>query len=177
MRPRLHRYCSRMTGSTIDGEDVVQEALIKAYNARASFAAIDNPEGWLLRIAHNAALDLLRRRAREPIMTTAEELDLLAALDTPDADIATAPLRRFMRLPPLQRSAVILRDVLGHTLDEAASIADVTEAAAKSALQRGRATRWKVSRRKSSQRPPGRRTNRRNDATTVAIVASSSGVY
>ena len=65
LRPKLHRYCARMTGSVIDGEDVVQEALIKAIEAFDEAASIANPEGWLFRIAHNAALDLLRRRARQ----------------------------------------------------------------------------------------------------------------
>ena len=65
MRPRLHRYCARMTGSVIDGEDVLQDALIKAVEAQASAGAIGNPEGWLFRIAHNTALDFLRRRNRQ----------------------------------------------------------------------------------------------------------------
>ena len=64
MRPKLHRYCARMTGSVIDGEDVVQEALVKAIEALPGTGPIANPEGWLFRIAHNAALDFLRRRAR-----------------------------------------------------------------------------------------------------------------
>jgi len=55
MRPRLHRYCARMVGSVIDGEDVLQDALIKAVEAQASAGAIGNPEGWLFRIAHNTA--------------------------------------------------------------------------------------------------------------------------
>jgi RNA polymerase sigma-70 factor (ECF subfamily) len=57
MRPKLHRYCARMTGSVIDGEDVVQDALVKAFSARASFGGLDNPQAWLYRIAHNASLD------------------------------------------------------------------------------------------------------------------------
>jgi RNA polymerase sigma-70 factor (ECF subfamily) len=57
MRPRLHRYCARMTGSVIDGEDVLQDALIKAVEAQAAAGDIGNPEGWLFRIAHNTALD------------------------------------------------------------------------------------------------------------------------
>ena len=62
MRPRLHRYCARMTGSAIDGEDVVQETLIKALNARAAVEGIDNIQAWLFRIAHNSSLDFLRAR-------------------------------------------------------------------------------------------------------------------
>ena len=65
LRPKLHRYCARMTGSVIDGEDVLQDALIKAVEAFAAAGPISNPEGWLFRIAHNTALDFLRRRNRQ----------------------------------------------------------------------------------------------------------------
>ena len=47
VRPKLHRYCARMTGSVIDGEDVLQEALVKAVNARAQARDIVQPERWL----------------------------------------------------------------------------------------------------------------------------------
>src|SRR6202040_2423829 len=139
-RPKLHRYCARMTGSAVDGEDIVQDALIKALAALPNVGVIDNPEGWLFRIAHNTALDFLRRRARGPILQNDEALDRIAAPDSPDQDhkIAAMSLRTFMRLPALQRSAVILKDVLGHSLEEVASITGASEAAAKSALQRGR---------------------------------------
>jgi RNA polymerase sigma-70 factor, ECF subfamily len=140
LRPKLHRYCARMTGSAVDGEDIVQDALMKALAALPSVGAIDNPEGWLFRIAHNTALDFLRRRARSPMMQHDEALDMIAAPDSPhrDHEAATMSLRTFMRLPALQRSAVILKDVLGHSLEEVASITGASEAAAKSALQRGR---------------------------------------
>ncbi len=65
MRPKLHRYCARMVGSVIDGEDVLQDALIKAGESFTSAGSIANPEGWLVRIAHNTALDFLRRRNRQ----------------------------------------------------------------------------------------------------------------
>ncbi len=140
LRPKLHRYCARMTGSAVDGEDIVQDALIKALSALPNVGVIDNPEGWLFRIAHNTALDFLRRRARSLMMQNNEVLDMIAAPDSPDQDqdVATISLRTFMRLPALQRSAVILKDVLGHSLEEVASITGASEAAAKSALQRGR---------------------------------------
>ena len=66
LRPALHRYCARMVGSVVDGADVVQEAMLKAYLAWASIDRIDNPEGWLFRIAHNAALDFVGRWLRMP---------------------------------------------------------------------------------------------------------------
>ena len=62
LRPKLHRYCARMTGSVIDGEDILQEAIVNALEAFPRMGSIDNPEGWLFRIAHNAALDFLRRQ-------------------------------------------------------------------------------------------------------------------
>lgn len=140
LRPKLHRYCARMTGSAVDGEDIVQDALMKAFAVLPNVGVIDNPEGWLFRIAHNTALDFLRRRARGPMMQHDEALDMIAAPDSPDRDheAATMSLRTFMRLPALQRSAVILKDVLDHSLEEVASITGASEAAAKSALQRGR---------------------------------------
>lgn len=140
LRPKLHRYCARMTGSAVDGEDIVQDALIKALAALPNVGVIDNPEGWLFRIAHNTALDFLRSRARGPLLLNDKALDMVATPESPDRnhEIAVISLRTFMRLPALQRSAVILKDVLGHSLEEVASITGASEAAAKSALQRGR---------------------------------------
>jgi RNA polymerase sigma-70 factor (ECF subfamily) len=140
MRPRLHRYCARMVGSVIDGEDVVQDALIKAVE---SFAAepIGNPEGWLFRIAHNTALDFLRRRNRQEALRSGEDIDMIAdPIDTVDSrQIATASLRTFMRLPVAQRSSVILMDVLGCSLQEICDVMDFGLPAVKAALHRGRA--------------------------------------
>jgi RNA polymerase sigma-70 factor (ECF subfamily) len=140
MRPRLHRYCARMTGSVIDGEDVLQDALIKAVEARAAAGAIGNPEGWLFRIAHNTALDFLRRRNRHEALRSLEEVDMIA--DQFDAvgsrQIAAASLRTFMRLPVAQRSSVILMDVLGCSLQEICGIMDFSLPAVKAALHRGR---------------------------------------
>ncbi len=138
LRPALHRYCARMVGSVVDGEDVVQEAVLKAYLAWPSIDTIENPEGWLFRIAHNAALDFIRRRLRMPELLTEEELAMIPAPVAPDPDSAETSLRTFLRLPSLQRSAVIMKDVLGHSIEEISSAIGVSEPAAKSALQRGR---------------------------------------
>jgi RNA polymerase sigma-70 factor, ECF subfamily len=140
MRPRLHRYCARMVGSVIDGEDVVQDALIKAVEAFASAGPIGNPEGWLFRITHNTALDFLRRRGRREALHSEAEVDMMA--DQLDAvlsrQIATASLRTFMRLPVAQRCSVILRDVLGCSLQEVCEIMDYSLPAVKASLHRGR---------------------------------------
>src|SRR5258708_4026226 len=83
LRPKLHRYCARMTGSVIDGEDVVQEAVLKAIEALDEAGALANPEGWLFRIAHNAALDFLRRQARQQAVRSDEDPDMTADHATP----------------------------------------------------------------------------------------------
>jgi RNA polymerase sigma-70 factor (ECF subfamily) len=141
MRPKLHRYCSRMVGSVIDGEDVLQDALIKAVESFASADPIGNPEGWLFRIAHNTALDFLRRRNRQEALRSAEEVDMIAdeADTVASRQIASASLRTFMRLPVAQRSSVILMDVLGCSLQELCEVMDFSLPAVKAALHRGRA--------------------------------------
>ncbi|MCA6112445.1 sigma-70 family RNA polymerase sigma factor [Bradyrhizobium cenepequi] len=140
LRPRLHRYCSRMVGSVIDGEDVLQDALIKAVEAFSSAGEIQNPEGWLFRIAHNAALDFLRRRHRQDALRSTQEVDMMADEfdDIARREIAAASLRTFMRLPLAQRSNVILRDVLGYSLAEVCEIMGLSLVAAKATLHRGR---------------------------------------
>ena len=62
LRPKLHRYCARMTGSVLDGEDVVQEALFQAYRKLDTFDDARPLAPWLFRIAHNCCVDFLRRR-------------------------------------------------------------------------------------------------------------------
>jgi RNA polymerase sigma-70 factor, ECF subfamily len=141
MRPKLHRYCARMVGSVIDGEDVLQDALIKAVESFASTGGIGNVRGWLFRIAHNAALDFLRRRSRQDALRSGEEVDMIA--DPADSiaarEIASTSLRTFMRLPVAQRASVILMDVLGCSLSEVCEVMDFSLPAVKAALHRGRA--------------------------------------
>ena len=64
LRPDLHRYCARMVGSVIDGEDVVQDTLARAYYELSGLKAAPALRAWLFRIAHNRALDCLRRHER-----------------------------------------------------------------------------------------------------------------
>ncbi len=140
-RPKLHRFCARMVGSVIDGEDVLQDALIKAVESFASAGPIGNPEGWLFKIAHNTALDYLRRRNRQQALRSGEEVDMIAdPADTVSSrEIASASLRTFMRLSVAQRSSVILTDVLGCSLREVCDVMDFSLPAVKAALHRGRA--------------------------------------
>src|SRR3954452_17907294 len=84
LRPKLHRYCARMTGSVIDGEDVVQEALMKAINELPKDGPVADRDGWLFRISHTAALDFLRQRRRYEAIHSNEELKLTATLVSPE---------------------------------------------------------------------------------------------
>lgn len=140
LRPKLHRFCARMTGSAIDGEDVVQEVYLKAIEAAAAQEKIENPEGWLFRIAHNAALDFLRRRQRQSAALSDEALEMIAD-PTADADrrlVAAASLRAFMELTVAERSCVVLMDVLGYHQDEIGFITGLSVPAIKAAMHRGR---------------------------------------
>lgn len=142
LRPKLHRYCARMTGSAVDGEDVLQEAIIKAIEGYPNAGPIANPEGWLFRIAHNAALDFLRRCARTEGERSDEDVTMIADPNaTADSrHAAAAGLRTFMRLPVAQRSNVILKDVLGYSIEEITGILNgATVPTIKAALHRGRA--------------------------------------
>ena len=88
IRPELHRYCARMTGSVADGEDVVQDALARAYYDLAELKEPAAMRAWLFRIAHNRALDWLRRYDRR-MGESLEEPDALAApADDPEDGVA-----------------------------------------------------------------------------------------
>jgi len=141
LRPKLHRYCARMTGSVVDGEDVLQDAMIKAIEAFPNAGNLDNPEGWIFRIAHNAALDFIRRRARLEAAHSDEDVTMVAAPTViQDERLAVAAsLRTFMQLPVSQRSSVILKDVLGYSIEEIVGVLDgATIPSVKAALHRGR---------------------------------------
>jgi RNA polymerase sigma-70 factor (ECF subfamily) len=156
MRPKLHRYCARMVGSVIDGEDVLHDALIKAVESFPSDSPIGNPEGWLFRIAHNTALDFLRHRNRQQALQSGQEVDMIA--DPVDIvlsrQIANASLGTFMRLPVAQRSSVILMDVLGCSLREVCEVMDFSLPAAKAALHRGRAQLRELADERDDSPPP-----------------------
>ena len=149
LRPKLHRYCARMTGSVIDGEDVVQEALVKAIEAFPDAGPIANPEGWLFRIAHNAALDFLRRRARRETAVPDEDADMIVDPANPVADRAGRRRQpaHLHAAAVAQRSSVILMDVLGYSLQEIGGVLDTSVASVKAALHRGRARLRELARR------------------------------
>jgi RNA polymerase sigma-70 factor (ECF subfamily) len=139
IRPELHRYATRMTGSVIDGDDVVQEALVKAYASLPQLTNQTNLRGWLFRITHNKAIDLIRRDSKAPL----ELLDEYPMNETPDQplearELSALALSMFLKLAPRQRSCVIFKDVLGYSLVEISELLDATVPEIKATLHRGR---------------------------------------
>jgi RNA polymerase sigma-70 factor, ECF subfamily len=128
LRSQLHRYCARMTGSVIDGEDVLQDAVIKAIEALPAARPINNPEGWIFRIVHNTALDFIRRRARREAAHSDEDVTMVAdpTIIQDERLAVAASLRTFMQLPVTQRSSVILKDVLDYSIEEITGILEGT---------------------------------------------------
>ena len=140
LRPALHRYAARMVGSVLDGEDVVQEAIARAIGAIDRSPPQGDAAPWLFRITHNAAIDFVRSRERVSAERDLVDEDMVSDVDEAASRLATrAAMAAFMRLPPSQRGAVILKDVLGYSNEEVAAILGTTLAASKAALHRGRA--------------------------------------
>jgi RNA polymerase sigma-70 factor, ECF subfamily len=139
IRPELHRYVAHMIGSALDAEDVVQETLIKAHDSLALLNAKSNVRGWLFRVAHNKAMDQLRRYSNQPLELL-EEYPITAELDQPleEKELTTLALSAFLQLAPRQRSCVILKDVLDYSLAEISEMLDATVPEIKAALHRGR---------------------------------------
>ena len=156
-RRELHVHCYRMLASFDDAEDAVQETLLRAWRSRAGFAAGAQNRAWLYRIATNVCLDQLRVRSRQakamqPVADVPwlqpypdRLLDQAAADDDrPDAiavhreTIELTFLAALQVLPPRQRAALIVRDVLGWPATETAALLQTSVAAANSAVQRAR---------------------------------------
>jgi RNA polymerase sigma-70 factor, ECF subfamily len=166
-RRELHVHCYRMLGSFEDSEDMVQETFLRAWRKRATFKGRSTFRAWLYGIATNACLDTLAAHPRKVARPTAGAtsaaqltsevpwlqpypdrlLDELAATDSePDAAVVAketielAFLATIQHLPPKQRAVLILRDVLGWSANDTASLLEDSVPAVNSALQRARAT-------------------------------------
>jgi RNA polymerase sigma-70 factor (TIGR02960 family) len=158
-RRELHVHCYRMLASFHEAEDAVQETFLRAWRSRERCEGDVQFRAWLYRIATNVCLDMLRSRSRRVVdlHSFAEVpwlqpypdrlLDEIAPTDDePDAvvvareTIELAFLAALQVLPPRQRAALVMRDVLGWPAAETAALLETSVAAANSALQRARAT-------------------------------------
>jgi RNA polymerase sigma-70 factor (ECF subfamily) len=168
-RKELQLHCYRMLGSVADAEDLAQETMLRAWRFRASYRGGASIRTWLYRIATNACLDQLRRRPRrllpqgagspagpeEPLAAPITDLAWLEPypdelLPDPSGDpearyamresVSLAFTAALQRLPPRQRAALILCDVLDWAGEEAAEALETTLPAVNSALYRARTT-------------------------------------
>src|SRR5471032_1070887 len=109
VRPRLHRFCARMCGSSLDGEDVVQETLAEAFYNLASLKDASRFEPWLFRIAYHKCIDFLRReRRRDDEVAFDEEHDRAGDVESDaiaDAPVDDALAKLVGELPPKERAA------------------------------------------------------------------------
>ena len=163
----LQLHCYRILGSIQDAEDVVQDTLVAAWRGFETFEGRASVRAWLYRIATNRCLNALRARSRRPkgVQSMSDALEPTSFVEPvrlepyPDllleglADAAPGPHARYearestelafivalQALPPRQRAVLVLCDVLGFRLAEAAEVLDTGEASVKGALQRARA--------------------------------------
>jgi len=169
-RRELTGYCYRMLGSAFDAEDAVQETMVRAWRSLDRFEGRSALKSWLYRIATNVCFDALagrERRARpmdlgpaqEPLFENLAELPevtWITPLPTPDElaeqreSLRLAFVAALQHLPPKQRAALILCEVLRWQASEAAELLDTSVASVNSALQRARATLEKADVRETS---------------------------
>jgi RNA polymerase sigma-70 factor (ECF subfamily) len=157
-RRELHAHCYRMLGSVQDAEDALQDALLRAWRGLDRFEGRSSPRSWLYRIATNTCLDAISRRPKRVLPVEADEAPVTETVwlepfpdDLVDEGFA-APEARYERresvelafiaalqhLPANQRAVLILREVLGFSAKEVASMLDTTPASVNSAMQRAR---------------------------------------
>jgi RNA polymerase sigma-70 factor (ECF subfamily) len=160
-RRELTAYCYRMLGSPFEAEDAVQETLIRAWRGLERFEGRSELRSWLYRIATNVCLDMLNGRerrarpmdlgpAREPVvenLNTLPETTWIQPIPTDPAELTEtretvrlAFVAALQHLPPRQRAALILCEVLRWQATEVAELLDTSVASVNSALQRARAT-------------------------------------
>src|SRR5271155_4257055 len=168
-RQELQLHCYRILGSTQDAEDALQETMLGAWQALASFEERASIRTWLYRIATNRCLNMLRGASRRPSLVSSLNAarpatnrvgEVIWLEPYPDVlldglpDDSPGPVARYetresvslafitilQLLPPRQRVALVLRDVLGYRASEAADMMDATEASVESALKRARVT-------------------------------------
>ena len=142
LRPQLHRYCCRLTGNVWDGEDLVQDALLRVFGLLGKIDAdLENPRAYLIRTATHLWIDRQRRAARD--RAYADEARHASESSSPNAADGPSEARDAARallssLGPKERAAIALKDVFDLSLEETASALQTTVGAVKSALHRAR---------------------------------------
>jgi RNA polymerase sigma-70 factor (ECF subfamily) len=155
-RPELYRYCRRLTGNIWDAEDLVQDTVLRGFGAMNHVhGPIDNPRGYLIRVATNLWVDALRRRTSEHHAIVRERDQPRIEVDAkPDAaDVRDAAASLMQAFPPQERAALVLKEVFDLSLDEIAEILGTSVGAVKAALHRARGNLKDAEGAPRSQRP------------------------
>ena len=145
-RRELVAYCYRHVGSLAEAEDIAQEAFVRAYRAMETFEGRATPRAWLYKIAHNLSINHVQRRPSWESLADSEEAGRVETSIAAEAagqgreDVRLGFVALMQSLPPRQRAALVLRDVLGWSAEEAAGILGATVPAVKNALARARQT-------------------------------------
>jgi RNA polymerase sigma-70 factor (ECF subfamily) len=138
-RPALHAYCRRLTGNVWDGEDLVQDTLVRVFSLLGKTdARLENPKAYLIRTAANLWIDRIRRSAREQAAMVLEQTTSHAGTPADAPDAAPAAEQLFQVLHPQERAAILMKEVFELSLEETAAILSTTVGAVKSALSRAR---------------------------------------
>ena len=138
-RPALHAYCCRLTGNLWDGEDLVQDTLVRVFSLLGKTdTRLENPRAYLIRTAANLWIDRIRRSAREQAALLLEQAEP-ESIEPHDASDARPAARQFFQtLHPQERAAMLMKDVFELSLEETAAMLHTTVGAVKSALSRAR---------------------------------------
>lgn len=139
LKPQLYRYCCHLTQNPWDAEDLVQDALARAYTGLSGMQAPpDHPQAWLFRVASNLWIDEVRRRTVRS-GHAAQRQDAAEQATSPGTQaLREAAGTLLTQLAPQERAAVMLKDAFDFSLDEIAEILSTTVGAVKTALHRGR---------------------------------------
>ena len=138
-RPALHAYCRRLTGNLWDGEDLVQDTLVRVFSLLGKTdAKLENPKAYLIRTAANLWIDRIRRSAREQAAMVLEQAEPGSEPPHEVVDVPFAAQQLFQALHPQERAAILMKDVFDLSLEETAAMLHTTVGAVKSALSRAR---------------------------------------
>jgi RNA polymerase sigma-70 factor (TIGR02960 family) len=204
-RQELHLHCYRILGSTQDAEDALQETLLGAWQALVNFQERASIRTWLYRIATNRCLNMLRAASRRPQVVSSLNAArpeptrvgevvwlepypdiLLDGLpdDSPGPDaryetresVSLAFITVLQLLPPRQRVALVLRDVLGYRASEAAEMIEATEASVESTLKRARvALHDRLAETKDRELPPAPKSPAEQEIVARVTAAFETG--
>lgn len=138
-RPALHEYCRRLTGNVWDGEDLVQDTLVRVFSLLGrTNVSLEHPKAYLLRVATNLWIDRTRRAAREQAALVLEHAEPTTSPPVEREDSRAAVRTLFQKLHPQERAAFLLKDVCALSLEETATVLRTSVGAVKSALSRAR---------------------------------------